>query len=142
MRLAGHIVSSLGAGTIVYLIWHSFTGMAAAVLGGIFIDLDHLFDYAMRYGFNPAKFSFKKFCDMAKTLDSQKVYFILHSLELLIIFWLAIFIFKWGIFWLGLAIGVTMHIFFDQFINRTHPFTYFLTFRIIKGFKTEDILRI
>jgi hypothetical protein len=43
---------------------------------------------------------------------------------------------------MALAIGASQHIIFDQFTNPIKPLGYFLTYRAMKKFKTEDIITI
>jgi len=49
---------------------------------------------------------------------------------------------KLGIFWVAFAIGITQHIVLDILFNRLlNIYAYFLTFRIIKRFRKEGILK-
>jgi hypothetical protein len=69
------------------------------------------------------------------------MYLYLHSLELLIIIWLAVAIFGLGRFWIAFAIGLTQHIFFDICFNPIYPSSYFISCRFLKGFKKRYLLR-
>lgn len=69
---------------------------------------------------------------------------IFHSIELAILLWLIIYIFKLGNFWIALAIGFSQHMLFDIIFNRnnikTH-YLYFITLRILKGFRVQEFKR-
>jgi hypothetical protein len=104
------------------------------------MDIDHILDYYLQNGI---------------TLKIKKIYFwyahnqyrflfvYLHSLELVTLFWLGISIFKLGIFWVALAVGVTQHIVLDLIFNKdtVYSYSYLLSYRLIKKFKKEDLLR-
>lgn len=126
----------------MYFIWGSVSGCLSAILSGVLLDIDHFLDYGIEYGFNPFNFSLHKLYGMGETLNIKRLFLVLHSFELLVLFWLSVFIFKWGIFWIALGLGITAHMFFDQIINRTYWFTYFLLLRATKGFRAKEIFRI
>ena len=63
-------------------------------------------------------------------------------MELVFLLWIIISVFKLGIFWIAFAVGLTQHMILDLLFNRQlNIYTYFLIFRIMKGFKKENILR-
>jgi hypothetical protein len=56
--------------------------------------------------------------------------------------WFVITYFHPGIFWLGLAIGMTQHLLSDIIFNKDiNPLSYFFVLRFLHGFKKEYILR-
>jgi len=119
-----------------------FRSAAAAFtcfLGGVLIDADHLFDYYANNGFTLKARNIYDACCGATGL--KKLYLILHSYELLTIFWMVICVMSLGDLWIALAIGMTQHIVVDTMTNPLNPFGYMLTYRIKKGFKKEYILR-
>ena len=75
-------------------------------------------------------------------MELKKLYLILHSYEIVIIFWAAIYIFSLGKLWQAIALGLTQHIVLDQLTNPMRPFGYFFTYRFLKRFKKEKVLRI
>jgi len=108
-----------------------YAGLCLA--GGIFIDLDHLFDYFKHYKLH---ISFKKFI-RTEFLQSGKVYLPFHSWEIIFILFLLSLYFKsdgLGVF--SLAMGV--HLLIDHFQSPNRLF-YFLTYRIIKKFDLEQL---
>ena len=71
----------------------------------------------------------------------KKLYLLAHSYELIAALWLAIWVFSLSNAWKALAIGITQHLVFDQITNPINRFGYFLTYRIMKGFRKELILQ-
>lgn len=65
----------------------------------------------------------------------------LHSLELLAALWAVIILFKPDIFWVALAIGMTQHMILDIFSNPIYVYGYLLSYRIMRGFRKEYILK-
>jgi hypothetical protein len=66
-----------------------------------------------------------------------------HSLELVFLLWMIISFFKLGIFWIAVAIGLTQHMVLDIFSNKNliYIYGYFLSYRIMRRFKKENILK-
>jgi len=66
-----------------------------------------------------------------------------HSFELLFLLWIIISFFKLGLLWVAIAVGLTQHMVLDIFTNKNLIYTYgyFFTFRIIKKFRKENILK-
>lgn len=80
---------------------------------------------------------------MAYNNEFNRLSIILHSWELLIALWLAVVIFRLGVFWISLAIGFSQHMFFDLIFNsgrlKTH-FLYFLVLRVLNKFNQDKFL--
>ena len=131
------IATSIVSGTI-YLASKSESCLIISFVGGFLIDLDHVIDYYLHQGFNLKVRHFLEFCFKRKFTHLTLIF---HSLELLILFWLAIYFFKLGNFWLALGLGVTQHMLFDLVVNRDifkTPYFYFLTLRILNGFRVKE----
>ena len=130
-----HTVASGITGAAFYAYSHSPLASAACFLSGILIDVDHIMDlciYKKRITFT-ARDLFN-FCGREK---GGKLYLIFHSYELLALLWASIFFFHWPTVWLGLAMGVSVHLFLDQIANPVRPWVYFLWYRIKFGFAKE-----
>lgn len=142
MFLGQHTVVTLIIGGIFYSLTRSCAGFIGLVIGGIFIDIDHVIDYFLQTGIN---FRIKYFFKWCHELHWDRIFLFLHSIELILLFWIIIFIFNPGIFWTGFVIGVTQHILFDIMFNtgrvKLHILFYLLIFRISKGFRKEFVLR-
>ena len=140
IKPTGHIICTLTISGLLYLILKSSAAFFVSLSAGILIDIDHILDYYIQQGI---------------TLKVNKIYFwclenkfrllilFFHSLELIFLFWVTILLFKLGIFWVAFAIGLTQHMVLDILFNNRdiYPRSYFLTFRIIKRFKREELLR-
>ena len=139
MKPSHHVVIS-AAVTSLFALWvRSWPALAACFLSGILIDIDHHLDY----WFNEKKFPFRyrdlvEFCSI-ENKNRGKLYLIFHSYELLFLFWWAVLYLQLGVIWLGMAIGLTVHMLFDQLFNPLKRFAYFLTYRILVGFKRENL---
>ena len=64
-----------------------------------------------------------------------------HSFELIFLSWAIISKFKLGIFWVAFAIGLTQHFMLDIFFNPIYSYSYFLSYRALRGFKKEYLMR-
>lgn len=74
-------------------------------------------------------------------MNLKKVYLYLHSYELIIFLWLAIYIFKLPDIWTAIAIGMTQHLILDQITNPVNRMGYFISYRIKNRFEKEAILQ-
>lgn len=74
-------------------------------------------------------------------MNLNKIYLVLHSYEFIMLFWIAIYFFSLSNTWKAVAIGFTQHLIFDQIINPVTPLAYFLTYRIIRGFRKNAIIK-
>lgn len=138
MRPLAHVVTSSVISIYVWIHFRSFVCALISFLAGVLIDLDHLIDF---YANNRFTFSIKRIYCACIRIRFRKIYILLHSYEMLIILWLAIYFFSLSNIWKALAIGLTQHIIFDQLTNPISRYGYFLTFRIAKGFKKEIVLK-
>ena len=140
MKVLGHTVISLTAGSILYNYSHSFSGFLWFLIAGILVDGDHYIDYVRERGLS---FNFKKVYNTCKYdyMDFKKMTLVLHSYELLALLWLVVFLFHLNIAWRYAAISFSLHLFIDQFSNPGLPLAYFLLFRIVNKFETKKIFR-
>jgi hypothetical protein len=114
------------------------TGALVTFFTGVFIDIDHFFDYFYNEGFN---LNPKSFLTSAYCLDAPKVYLFFHSYELLI----PVVLYGWitGHVMLAWAVGTGMltHILADQLWNPVTGRAYFLTCRLYHNFSSEMFFR-
>ena len=139
MSPAVHIVSSLVGAGIVYSIFGNFICAVIFLASGVLIDLDHVFDYIREH--NIRSLSVKRLLETCYEDRFEKVILIFHSYELLFILWIVITIFKLGIYWVALALGLTMHLVLDQLRNNTFVLSYFFTYRWMNNFEIKYISR-
>ena len=138
MRPAGHIILSAGSGFLLGLWLKSYPAALAYFLSGIFIDVDHFLDYYLAR--KKITFSYKDlvyYCDFDK---GGKLYLIFHAYEFLFIFWLMSFSYEFNDAALGIGLGVTVHLICDALTNPVKPLTYFIIYRIQKGFDKRQLL--
>jgi len=134
MKPKQHIVVSGIISYMVYMVTKSPISGLASFLAGILIDLDHLIDYCLNYGHT---YKLKEIYKAIDELRLAKVYVLLHSYEVLIVFWGLVFLVPLNHVYFAIAIGMTQHMFFDQLCNPASPKAYFLIYRIANGFKRE-----
>ena len=131
MKPVPHIAVScvISAGIGIY--FRSFWCAAISFACGVLIDLDHLVDY---YATHPPTLKLSDIYDACAEVRLNKLYFLLHSYELIAAQWLAIYTFSLSNAWKAAAIGLTQHIIFDQLTNPVKPLAYFLTYRVYRKF--------
>jgi hypothetical protein len=110
--------------------------LAAALTGGFFIDIDHLFDYFLSFG---RKFKLGYFLKGYQFLKSDKIYVILHSCELsLIIVLLAISLNNYLLF--IAAVSHFCHLIADLWINHLPCQFYLLINRLKNHFNLKPLV--
>ena len=107
-------------------------------IAGTMIDIDHFLDF---YLHQPFTLNLKKIYAAHESRVLPKAYIILHSYELFAALWLAIYFFSLGRYWQAAAIGFTQHFILDIITNPVHTLGYFLTYRAIKKFRSDLILK-
>lgn len=137
MRPLAHVVASGVISTFVGIYFKSFGCAAISFISGVFIDLDHLFDYYANHRFT---FKIKRIYCACLRIRFKKLYLLLHAYELVIAFWVLIFVLRLSNPWKAAAIGITQHMIFDQLCNPMSRFGYFLSYRVAKGFRIGSIL--
>jgi hypothetical protein len=144
MKLPAHVAASAAVAAAAYAATRSPTVAVAALLSGIFIDLDHVADHLLTSG---EKFSVPGFFSWCEELRWERIFIVLHSIELLVLaaalaYWLR------SELLFGLVLGAGSHLALDQIGNRKplpgHRFSawhYFLTYRYRMGFRKSRLVR-
>ena len=122
--------------SIVFLLFESYEVAVSALLAGIFIDLDHFFDYFMDV--KNFKFSFNDFFYRLNEARIKKVYVLLHSYEVMAVFTLIVLNSKSPIL-TGVYIGVLTHFMADITCWRAYYYSYSLIYRISVKFDIKFI---
>ena len=132
MTPSQHVALSLVSGTALGLARGSWVAGAACAGIGIFIDLDHLFDFWVERGFSLSPGKFFDFCYRG---TSRKFYDLLHGYEFIPLYWLITRVPGMADLGWGLTVGYTLHLLGDQFFN-THlnRWTYFFVYRLAHRF--------
>jgi hypothetical protein len=140
MRPTYHIVASGIISIGLQASMHSWPITLGCFFSGVLIDLDHYLEYCLIRGKFP--FRYKDLVDFCYDQRVTKLYLILHSYEFILCLWLLISLFHLGSIWIGVAIGLTTHLFFDQFTNPIKPFFYFMSFRLMHRFEKSKTLSV
>lgn len=138
IRPTGHIICALTISGLLYFIFSSGMAFCVSFLSGILMDIDHILDYYIQ---KRITLRMRKIYIWHIKNDYEFLFLYLHSLELVVMLWVAIFVFKLGIFWIALAIGMTQHIILDIFFNPIYTHAYLFLYRLSKGFRKEYILK-
>ncbi|MFA6973584.1 MAG: hypothetical protein WC238_02465 [Parcubacteria group bacterium] len=143
LHLFIHIALSLLAGFIVWKLWQKpVASFVAGIVGGFLVDLDHVIDYFLAFGWN---IRLDYFAKGYQFLKSDKIYVLLHGWEYVIILAvLAIWVLKNKTaksVILALALGLFFHLGFDASANEGAKFsTYSIANRMHKNFELKDLV--
>ncbi len=144
MKIRTHFYTSTILSGGLYAVTRSPQIALSCFLSGIFIDIDHIFDFLI---FSGEKFSIKKMISWCNELRWEKIVLIFHSYEVLIFLSFIMYYFPGNIL-MGVLLGGGLHLVLDQIGNcffgkrfRVSPWFYFLIFRIFSGFRKEKLLR-
>ena len=100
------------------------SSMVAATLTGAMVDLDHLVEYYLWF----------------VKEDNSRVFYFLHSYELLVPCILAGYLSGGDPVVLGSSLAFLGHLITDQLANPVHPLAYFFTYRALKGFRRRALV--
>lgn len=113
-------------------------GLVSALLGGFFIDLDHLIDYFLAFGLN---FNFYYFLSGYQFLKTDKLIIPLHSFELVfILLTIGIFFYRIkkkaeiSVIIFAFSISLFFHLLFDTYTNELPIKSYLLLYRYQNNF--------
>ena len=149
-----HIILSLLVGFIVWKKLHKRSSVIiVALLGGVFVDLDHLFDYFFAFG---TKFNLTYFVKGYSFLKSDKIYIPLHSWEIVIFCLLLFFILTYfknfmnftnfinlitlKTILLVFSLSLFSHLAFDVISNELPISSYFFIKRANSNFKLKQLV--
>lgn len=139
MRLSEHVVLSAVVSVVVWAATKSPELTVSCFLSGIFIDLDHLYDFYVAK--KRLTFSHKELVQYCVKEKAGQLILFLHSYELFAILWILAAVFKMGDLYLGTLIGMTIHMIADQIFNPLKkPWGYFFIYRYKLGFEKKAIL--
>jgi hypothetical protein len=110
MKPQYHVASSVLLASILYLFFKSWSMSISCVFSGIFIDLDHIYDYIREIGY---PFKFRDMVQIALNNDITRWTVVLHSWELLFVLLIIAWYTNWNPWITGTLIGFTSHILLD-----------------------------
>jgi len=131
MKLIHHIAISIGVSALVWAIFRSSTAALACFLTGVFLDIDHLVDYVINYGWRiRVKHVFHAFEYEA----FENIIIFLHSWEFIFIYLALLWLVDWKPVAIGAVIGIIVHLLLDHFFNNHSKLAYFLSYRLFHRF--------
>lgn len=142
IHLTIHFVIALLAG---YLIGSFFKekrrGIIFGILGGFFIDLDHVLEYFFVFG---PHFNLLYFFESRQFLISEKIILVFHAWEYVPLFLLLAYLLrKWKnvkVAFITLAFAGSLHLVSDIFINGYYFRYYSLIYRYQQEFLAPNLL--
>lgn len=138
MKPSQHIVASAAIATGLQFTLHSWPATLGCFFSGVLIDLDHYLDYCIIHKKFP--FKYQDLVEFCFDIDVKQHYLFLHAYELMFILWVLIYYLGLGKIWIGIALGLTTHMIFDQFTNPIKPLFYLITYRAMNGFEKSKIM--
>ena len=135
MKLEHHIATSTVVSGILYFVSKSWGLSIASFISGIFIDIDHVFDYF----FEHKLFDYQEFINFFYGEKHQKITLLLHGWEWLLCLGLATVITNFDPWIAGLSVGYGHHIISDYFYSKTNIKTYSLIWRWKKRFDSKTL---
>jgi hypothetical protein len=130
-----HVIASGILSGGIYALTRSPEAAAGSFVTGIFMDLDHIFDYWVAH---PFKMDIAHFFETCEEYKLPKTYLILHSFELVVPLGLLAY-FTRSPWLMGFLLGWIPHIIFDHFMNRTYPLSYFFVYRMVNKFNITKV---
>ncbi|MDP8217468.1 MAG: hypothetical protein P9M03_01955 [Candidatus Theseobacter exili] len=127
-----------------FLFWftNSFIACIAALAAGVLVDIDHLFpDYIFHLQKKRESFSLNHFFTTCEKNLLYKCYLILHAYEWIVLIWVVFAINSKNLLILGIAVGLTQHLFLDVITNPVELRGYSIIYRALTHFDPKSILK-
>jgi hypothetical protein len=136
MKVQYHTGISLALAIALYAAFRSLSLSMAAFITGIFVDIDHSFEYVREYGFRlDPEFFFYTFNN---TLY-KRVILPFHGWEWVALLAILSVAANYNTITAGMLIGLSSHLICDQFSNGSNKWGYFFFFRLKNRFVTSRI---
>jgi hypothetical protein len=126
MKPQNHIACSALIAAGLYLFFKSWQMSLACFLSGIFIDIDHIYDYSRIFEF---PFKIKHFFNASYNRKHTRMTMILHSWELLVLIGILAWSTNWNPMLIGILIGSGSHIALDIISHGTRLRAYSFMWR-------------
>lgn len=120
----GHTALSTAIGVAVWKSTGTPEAVPAAIVTGVLIDGDHALDWAdwLYHGYK------------------KHMIVLLHAWELVVLLLASLLVWHHPIYVAG-VLGYVGHVTSDHFLNSTYPWTYFVSYRIYRKFRSEWLHR-
>lgn len=142
-----HIIVSATLGAILFYFTRDIITGLVCFIFGVLIDVDHIIEYIIHKGFSPKAFSLpelyyacERFIKPQEQGGVKKLYLMFHLFEAAVLLWV-LYMVTQNLYVFSAAIGYSGHLLLDASYNKLKPQTYFLTQRILKGFRTDKFRR-
>lgn len=126
-----HVLLAIFAILFFSIKYKNFWSVFLGILGSVFVDADHLFDYFKFYGL---KFNLQQMISSSYFTDSGKVFVFFHGWEYVVIFLFLGKISRKTFVFYPLAITLFFHLAWDQISYTSNPLAYSILFRFLHGF--------
>jgi len=136
MIIRSHVIASGIVGGIWYYFFRSVPEALVCFFSGFLVDADHFIDY---FANHPFTLSFKKIYKACRELEFKTLSLVFHSIELVVLIGACGILFDNKIC-IAVAVGLTNHLILDQIYNPVRPYSYFLIYRLLAGFKVESFV--
>jgi len=134
MKPQYHVASSAFIAGVLYLTFKSWSMALSCFLSGIFIDIDHVYDYVKEFGF---PFKVRDFVTTVYNNGISRLTFVFHSWEILILLGIIAPFTNWDPWITGVIIGFGHHIILDKLNNGERLRTYSFIWRWGKQFEFD-----
>ena len=139
MTLKQHVTITTALSLLLGLFWKNYMGVMLFWLGGIFIDVDHYFDYVRETG--DMRISLRRMEEMFLNLKEKKFYGLFHSYELIIIGVCLNFFYLKNEWFYGLLAGLASHLILDALCNPVKARFYFFLYRLNHSFEIATCVK-
>lgn len=136
MKLQYHAAASITISGLLYLFFTSWTLSLACCLSGIFIDLDHFYDYFREKGLSLNIEDFFRTCNECQF---NRIVLLLHGWEWIALSGLSSWLTDWNPWVTGIFLGLSQHMVIDLASNGSNVKTYSLLWRWKKGFHFDTV---
>jgi hypothetical protein len=136
MKPPYHVASSVLVAGILYLLFKSWSMALSCFLSGIFIDVDHIYDYLREFGF---PFRVKEFLHAIYTAKLNRMTLFFHSWELMFLILIITWVTNWNSLMVGILVGFGHHIILDKLYTGVPLRRYFFIYRWKRDFHIESL---
>jgi hypothetical protein len=136
MKPPYHVASSTLFAGILYLLFNSWSMALSCFFSGIFIDVDHIYDYLREAGF---PFKVKDFIHAIYTAKLNRMTLFFHSWEVMFLILIITWFMNWHPLMVGILAGFGHHIILDKLYTGVPLRRYFFVYRWKRDFHIESL---
>lgn len=136
MKPPYHVASSVVVAGILHLMFKSWSMTLSCFLSGIFIDIDHVYDYLREFG---RPFRVREFIESIYTARLTRMTLFFHSWEVMLLLLLITWWTNWHPVLTGIFIGFGHHIILDKLYTGVPLRRYFFYYRWKRDFNIATL---